>query len=137
MHSLSDMGSGLKMVVPLYALVVVKRILLPKPITVGNVGQKWNGRRNRMILIDREKLLKTIPSEEMVARMAVMSAPPVDAEPVRHGEWKMIPRTDMGTYWSDVGICSCCGDEWGSVSVMKYCPNCGAKMDGEQHDHTD
>lgn len=37
-----------------------------------------------MILIDRDKLLKTIPSEEMVARMAVMSAQVVDAIPI---EW--------------------------------------------------
>ena len=35
-----------------------------------------------MNLIDRDKVLKTIPSEEMVARMAVMSAPVVDAIPV-------------------------------------------------------
>jgi len=35
-----------------------------------------------MNLIDRDKVLKTIPSEEMVARMAVMSAPVVDAVPV-------------------------------------------------------
>ena len=38
----------------------------------------------KMELIDREKLLKTIPSEEMVARMAVMSAPTVDAVPVSY-----------------------------------------------------
>jgi len=37
-----------------------------------------------MNLIDRDKALKTIPSEEMVARMAVMSAPVVDAIPI---EW--------------------------------------------------
>ena len=37
-----------------------------------------------MELIDRDKLLKTIPSEEMVARMAVMSAPTVDAVPVSY-----------------------------------------------------
>lgn len=35
-----------------------------------------------MNLINRNKVLKTIPSEEMVARMAVMSAPVVDAIPV-------------------------------------------------------
>lgn len=35
-----------------------------------------------MNLIDRDKVLKTIPSEEIVARMAVMSAPTVDAIPV-------------------------------------------------------
>jgi uncharacterized spore protein YtfJ len=32
-----------------------------------------------MDLIDREKLIKTIPSEDMVARMAVMSAQVVNA----------------------------------------------------------
>ena len=37
-----------------------------------------------MILIDREKLLKTIPNEETVARMAVMSAPTVEAVPVSY-----------------------------------------------------
>ena len=37
-----------------------------------------------MNLIDRDKLLKTIPSEETVARMAVMSAPTVDAVPVSY-----------------------------------------------------
>ena len=37
-----------------------------------------------MILIDRDKLLKTIPNEEIVARMAVMSAPTVEAVPVSY-----------------------------------------------------
>ena len=37
-----------------------------------------------MNLIDRTKVLKTIPSEEMVARMAVMSAPTVGAVPVSY-----------------------------------------------------
>ncbi len=37
-----------------------------------------------MSLINRGKVLKTIPSEDMVARMAVMSAQVVDAIPI---EW--------------------------------------------------
>lgn len=37
-----------------------------------------------MNLIDRDKVLKLIPSEEIVARMAVMSAPTVDAVPVSY-----------------------------------------------------
>ena len=36
-----------------------------------------------MNLIDRYAVLKTIPNEETVARMAVMSAPTVDAVPVQ------------------------------------------------------
>lgn len=54
----------------------------------------------------------------------------VDAEPVRHGKWTKIPSADIGT-------CSCCGDKWGSVSVMNYCPNCGARMDVEQEKQND
>lgn len=37
-----------------------------------------------MTLIDRDAVLKTIPNEDIVARMAVMSAPTVDAVPVSY-----------------------------------------------------
>lgn len=53
--------------------------------------------------------------------------PTVDAEPVRHGEW-------IG---GDLGYCTACGHEgcasdiWDGCTGM-YCPNCGAKMDGER-----
>ena len=66
---------------------------------------------------------KIPPIENLVISimMTIQEQPTVDAEPVRHGKWTKIPSTDIGT-------CSCCGDKWGSVSVMNYCPNCGAKM---------
>ena len=50
-----------------------------------------------------------------------------NAEPVRHGEW-------IG---GDLGYCTACGHEgcasdiWDGCTGM-YCPNCGAKMDGER-----
>lgn len=47
--------------------------------------------------------------------------PTVDAVPVRHGKWLDI--TD-----SHIGTCSLCGDRWGSVDMMNYCPSCGARM---------
>lgn len=58
----------------------------------------------------------------------------VDAEPVRHGEWI----NDKGIY-----RCSACNELWlawwaSVVSIermnkeMRFCPNCGAKMDGER-----
>lgn len=35
-----------------------------------------------------------------------------------------------------LATCSECGDRWGVWSVMKFCPNCGADMRGEEDDHT-
>lgn len=79
-----------------------------------------------MELIDRDAVLKTIPNEETVARMAVMSAPTVDAEPVRHGQWDYVTVVDEG-FWR----CSNCGtpsEASGAKLLYKYCPFCGAKM---------
>ena len=59
--------------------------------------------------------------------------PAVDAVPVVHGRWEKVD--DM---WDDIHYrCSACGCEWfledgtPEENGMKYCPNCGAKMDGE------
>lgn len=58
----------------------------------------------------------------------ILSAlPTVDAVPVVHGRW-----TDKD---GGIATCSVCGDRWGVWSVMKYCPSCGAKMDGKDGDH--
>ena len=49
----------------------------------------------------------------------------VDAEPVRHGRWL---RLNEAPEW-DQRRCSECGDI--SCCQRNYCPNCGAKMDGD------
>jgi len=69
-------------------------------------------------------------------RQAVLDIPAADVEPVRHGRWEETME-DIG--WSEemCAECSVCGEdyvlsEWSMkdfVSVMHYCPNCGAKMD--------
>ena len=51
-----------------------------------------------MELIDRDKVLKTIPSEEMVARMAVMSAPTVDAVPVSYIQQRIDQLQDVADF---------------------------------------
>ena len=67
--------------------------------------------------------------------MSVVKAlPTVDAVPVRHGRW----REDTGGYgfW----ICSHCGfvSEASAADLLyRYCPMCGAKMDGKDGDHHD
>lgn len=73
----------------------------------------------------------------------IEDAPVVDAVEVVHGEWiKNEPNTEAMREWHKHGIgkamseksiywtCSRCG-RWGTPS-LKYCPNCGAKMDGER-----
>lgn len=47
--------------------------------------------------------------------------------PVKHGHWIFVE--DMVSYIK----CSECGDDicWVNSKRPKYCPNCGAKMDGE------
>ena len=57
------------------------------------------------------------------------------ADPVEHGKW-------IGTQWDgyadgnpvyDEWECSVCGYVFaGNEAIWRYCPNCGAKMDGEK-----
>lgn len=60
----------------------------------------------------------------------------VDVQPVKHGHWEkitIVPATDTGN--RILARCSECGDTvfytvTGREITLKYCPNCGAKMDG-------
>ena len=51
-------------------------------------------------------------------------------DPVKHGHWVFV--NDMVSYIK----CSECGDNicWVNTKRPKYCPGCGARMDGEQND---
>ena len=64
------------------------------------------------------------------AESEIDCAPTLDAVPVRHGKWLPENRT-MDAYW----VCSCCGfpsEAHGAFKIYKYCPNCGARMDGNE-----
>ena len=60
-----------------------------------------------------------------------------DVAPVVHGRWidayPDIEPNPMFMY----GICSECGFEQGISKYLKYCPNCGAKMDEKENKHED
>jgi len=67
------------------------------------------------------------------------SQPTLDYEPVRHGEWvEEIEPNVVTASGRDVHLwrCSACGFSWANkhdvMSYYKYCPNCGARMDGEK-----
>lgn len=62
-------------------------------------------------------------------RKCIDEAPTADVAPVRHGKW--IEELD-----TEYMKCSACGEEYFDEydmlrdGLVKYCPNCGALMDG-------
>ena len=63
------------------------------------------------------------------AACTIQQMPAVDAEPVRYGTWELVPVGANGHITAYHG-CSVCGCVFKSPS--HYCPNCGAKMDGDE-----
>lgn len=61
------------------------------------------------------------------ARKLMVDAPTVDAIEVVHGEWIFNRGQAYGEPLYFCSVCTDGGSEWGTD---KYCPNCGAKMDG-------
>lgn len=56
---------------------------------------------------------------------ALTGIPAADVVQVVHSEW---------IYHMSYGVCKKCGYEyeWKGTDAKNYCPNCGAKMDGER-----
>ena len=89
--------------------------------------------------IDREALVERLKKEECDCEWlwAILDIPAADVAPVRHGRWKKSKGnerpTENGFVHDDRYVCDCCG--WGCCCETKldfsYCPNCGAKMDGD------
>ena len=58
----------------------------------------------------------------------LMEIPPADVAPVRHGCWERVIPSKSAAKWSTRVSCSNCHSA--GYAHHKYCPNCGAKMDG-------
>ena len=93
--------------------------------------------------MENDKLLKASDVKEYFKRVIfgadkkidawVDSIPAVDAVEVRHGWWLFEEYPDE--YYSSK--CSLCGFETVEAAYLKgwnFCPNCGARMDGEDGD---
>ena len=106
-------------------------------------------------LIDRTEMLDAIDERERITRKLlpdlqddelrptlkslrefIANRPAVEAEPVRHGTWKMCRKTintDFATLTGTYPTCNLCGHvEYGVDKSTPYCPGCGAKMDGDE-----
>ena len=94
--------------------------------------------------IDREALLRRLNADRNAikavtddrfytsgfedALYTVENFPTADVVEVKHGEW-----IDCNEYDGNLK-CSLCEEHypWGVAAFYRYCPNCGAKMDGER-----
>ena len=78
-------------------------------------------------LIDRKKLIAEYDRVHIGppggARKLMEDAPTVDAVEVVHGRWKIVD-------FAGSVQCSVCGE---ISDESNYCPNCGAKMDGDEN----
>lgn len=69
----------------------------------------------------------------MRVKSMVSKAPLADVAPVVHGQWDGDTCTACKLPWKYNMVQD--ADDWGYFDPMPdYCPNCGAKMDGETED---
>ena len=63
------------------------------------------------------------------ALMCIKNAPTVDAVEVVHGRWERYIDEDEDVHYYTCPVCN-----YMAIPRYKYCPNCGAKMDGDSND---
>ena len=87
--------------------------------------------------IDREALLVAFSLADYPwtdfedAWEMVRNAPSADVAEVKHGKWDFPIFTDNEDGLDPRVKCSVCGGVEAAFARWKYCPNCGARMDGE------
>lgn len=62
---------------------------------------------------------------------AIEEAPAADVAPVVHGRWVPFEHWVHKTFWRGKA-CSVCNANIGHKTVFKFCPNCGARMRGNE-----
>lgn len=99
-------------------------------------------------LIDADKLLTNVIAISnfkgqviwsAVSTTDILAAPTVDAVEVVHGRWEEMHYEGGILDGTNFDRCSVCGyervfDNPALKTVFKYCPNCGAKMDGSSNE---
>jgi hypothetical protein len=63
------------------------------------------------------------------ALCAIENAPEVDAVEVVHGRWRLETDIEEPNPMFKLVVCCVCGKT--ASDMGNYCPNCGAKMDGD------
>ena len=65
---------------------------------------------------------------------AIANAPTVDAVEVVNGRWELVEYQSSPFGVDQEYQCSICGTPTEEDYRTRYCPNCGAKMDGERRE---
>lgn len=76
--------------------------------------------------------LNTAVKNQAAIRERVAQIPAVDAVPVKHGQWVFGVDSETGERDLKAWTCSECNEKY--PWQPNYCPNCGAKMDGERRE---
>lgn len=82
--------------------------------------------------IDKEKAKRLLHIEYAYAAEQLLDEiPAANVAPVVHGRWEPCFDENCRCRWG-FGKCSNCGQEYyaHAINHYKYCPNCGANMDG-------
>ena len=91
--------------------------------------------------IEREAMLDIVEQQGHVTIDDIIYAPAADVVEVKHGQWDEIPNRYMsisgkdGSYSGHATSCSVCHEVNPNAFKTNYCPNCGAKMDGKEHNN--
>lgn len=83
-----------------------------------------NFKATKRLIFDGEKHFDNLAEGFMEANNVIRSMPTIDAAQVVHGRW-----IDFTGLLFEPDKCSVCGGLASNTENMKYCPNCGAKMD--------
>ena len=96
-----------------------------------------------MRLINADELKKKLEAEHCDCEIMALiyNMPTIDAEPVKHGRWIIHREEIFEPNRSECYInrplpteCSVCGFAEMRASRFAFCPNCGARMDGDNND---
>lgn len=90
--------------------------------------------------IEREAALMKLMQDGCNAKnlQSISDMHAADVAQVVHGRWDDIPNKYMavaskdGAYHGNATVCSVCHEVNPNAYKTNYCPNCGAKMDGDK-----
>lgn len=108
---------------------------MPRPIDADALYQEMV--RTIVAMMRTKRWMRSDNDNEDEILLVIQNAPTLDYAPVRHGEWvDEIEPNAVTASGMEVHVfrCSACDFTWANnvLHYFKYCPNCGALMDGKE-----